>query len=87
MLRWLPAEDLVHDKADVFEFEENVAAFEDFLQITVTELGYQVNLVKIVESLFFWNEDLNHSDDVGVSAVLQEDDFPQNTTSFGRSLE
>lgn len=67
---------MVHDKANILDLEENVAAFEDLLKITIAELGDQIDLVEVLKRLLFGNENLNHSDNVGVSAILQQHNFP-----------
>jgi formylmethanofuran dehydrogenase subunit A len=78
---------LVHNKANVLELEENVAAFEYFLKITVAELGDQINLVKIIERLRFGDENFNHSNNVGVPAIFQQHNFPQDTSCLGSRLK
>ena len=44
----LPTEHLVHDEPYILKLEEYVATFEDLLQITITKLGDQVDLVEII---------------------------------------
>lgn len=87
MRRRIPADNLVEYKANVFQLEENVVAFEDFLQIWVTELRDDIDLVEIVKRLPLGHQNLYQSYDIWVFAILQQDYFSKNAACFRQGLK
>ncbi len=72
---YVPTENLVGDVLDVIEFEEDVVGLEDFLQVGVAELSDEVNFIKILWSLVFREDDFDHADNIGMSAIFEENNL------------
>ena len=63
---------------DVWQLEENIVTFEDFLKVTVTELSDQVDLVEVIEVLTLWDAHFKHMNDIGMSTVFQKHDLSKD---------
>ena len=83
----VPTENLVGDVLDVIEFEEDVVGLEDFLQVRVAEFSDEVDFIKILWSLVFGEDGLDHADDIGMSAIFEENDLAQDSSGFGSGLK
>lgn len=71
----VPTENLVGDVLDVIKFEEDVVGLEDFLQVGVAEFSDEVDFIKVLWSLAFGEDDFDHADDIGMSAIFEENNL------------
>lgn len=78
----LPTKNLIENESDILNLEEDIIAFENFLQIAITELGDEIDMVEIIDGLIFGYEYFNHSYDIWVFTILQKDDLPQYSASL-----
>ena len=78
---------MVGDILDVIKFEENIIRFEDFLQVRVTKLCHQVNFIKVLWCLIFWQNYFNHTHDIGMFAIFKQHYFTQNSPCFRSRLK
>ena len=67
----LPAKYLVEYELDVIDLKENIVAFEHFLQIAIAKLSDKIDVIKIIDSLVFRDENLDHPDDIRMLTILQ----------------
>mgnify|MGYP001009928254 CR=1 FL=1 len=83
----VPAEQLIEDQSHIFNLEEDIVALEHLLQIAVTELSDQIDLVEVVNALPLGHQHLYHPHDVRMPAILQQHDFTQNPSRLRQGLE
>lgn len=70
MIEGLPAKDLVKYEAGVLDFEEDVIALEDLLQVAIAKLSDEVDMVKVIDALTLGDPNLYHPHDVWMLAIL-----------------
>jgi hypothetical protein len=74
---------LIQNESNIIQLEEDIIALKDLLQIAVTELSNEVDVTEAVDVLGLGNDDFNHSNDVRVFAVFEQDDLSQYTSCLG----
>lgn len=60
---------------DVVNFKEVSIGFENFVQVTVTELSYKVNFIEVLKILWFRDDNIYELDDVGMLTIFQQDEL------------
>ena len=78
---------MIENEAYILKLKEDVITLEHFLQVAIAKLCYEIDAIEVVNGLALGNQHFDHTDNIGMFAVLQQNYLSKYSPSLRQGLE